>query len=107
MTGISFTKGSFDNTKISDLELLAQEIENFVLCDPLSCEWDINAGLDRKIIFSNNESAIKSEVYNKIMRYFSERVSDVYNIEATAKEKVTVKATIDTIYGKFSLNKEV
>lgn len=107
MIGCSFYKGNFGNSQVSDLELLAQEIENFVYCDPASCEWDTNAGLDRKIIFSNNEGAIKSEVYNKIMKYFSDRVNDVYDIEVSAKEKVTVKATMSTIYGELYLNEEV
>lgn len=92
-------------TQITDIDLLAQEVQNFIYNDPVSCLWDTNRGLDRKIIFSSNKEAIRDEVRNKIIRYFPNRVTDVYNIVVTTKSgKIEVKGNMSTIYGEVELN---
>ena len=99
--------GIVDNefTQITNIDLLAQEIQNFIYSDPVSCQWDTNRGLDRNIIFSSNKEAIRDEVRNKIISYFSERVTDVYNIVVTVESgKIEVTGNMSTIYGEVELN---
>lgn len=112
MKGFMFYKGDIsiedgELVMVEDSELLKYELENFILCDPLTCQWDINRGLDRKIIFSSNESSIKSEIRTKILKYFSDRVSDVYDIDVTIESgSISVEGTMETIYGTLTLNTE-
>lgn len=110
MKGLYIPKGDLGITDnefktINDIELLSQELENFIYSDPTSVYWDVNHGLDRKIMFSSNKEAIRDEVRNKILSYYSERVTDVYNIVVTVVQgKISVSANMSTIYGEVTIN---
>jgi len=104
MFGLKNTKGeryiedeNFE--RVSDSELLRQELENFCHLDEGMCFWDRRHGLSRRILFSRNISAIKSEIRNKILEYYSERVTDVINISVTIDGyKTSFSGEIETIY---------
>jgi len=112
MKGLKMFKGNLfvennDFIKLENAELLAQEIENLIYSDPKSCFWDTDRGLDRKIIFGQIKSQIESEVRNKILKYFKDRVLEVINIKIETGKKTLVTGEISTVYGKININKEV
>lgn len=84
----------------SDSKLLCQELENFCHLDEGMCFWDRRHGLSRRILFSRNKEAIKSEVRNKILEYYGDRITDVVNISViVAKKRTSFSGEIKTIYG--------
>ena len=105
MFGLKNTKGVRDTSdkkyhRVYDSELLCQELENFCHLDEGMCFWNKRHGLSRRILFSRNREAIKSEIRNKILEFYSERVTDVTNIVVIIEgNKTSFSAEIDTIYG--------
>lgn len=94
----SIEDGAF--ARVSDSDLLCQELENFCHLDEGMCFWDRRHGLSRRILFSRNSDAIKSEIRNKILEYYSERVTDVVNITVDISGYSTsFSGEIETIYG--------
>lgn len=106
MKGIKNYKGdrNIDNQDyhiVEDNKLLLQELQNFVNISAGDCAWDIRHGLDRNILLSRNESAIKSEINNKIIEYYGDRVLDVYDMVVTFENTKTIfSCKIKTIYGQ-------
>lgn len=106
MRGIKNYKGdrNIDNQKyhtLKDKELLLQQVQNFINISAGDCVWDIRHGLDREILLSHNVDAIKSEIYNKILEYYGDRITDVFNMRVKFEESKTIfNAKIKTIYGE-------
>lgn len=93
--------------RVEDKELLLQELQNFYHIFAGECFWDKNHGLDKKILFSQNKSAIQSEIVNKTLKYYGERILNFNNIKITIEEnKTTFKAEINTIFGKILVGGE-
>lgn len=86
---------------VEDNKTLLQELQNFVNISSGDCAWDIRHGLDRNILLSRNESAIKSEINNKIIEYYGDRVLDVYDMVVTFENTKTIfNCKIKTVYGQ-------
>lgn len=106
MKGIKNYKGDRDITDkkyhiVIENDLLLQELQNFVNISEGDCAWDIRHGLSRKILLSRNEKAIKSEIYNKIIEFYGDRVLDVYDMVVTFENTKTIfECKIKTIYGQ-------
>ena len=97
-----------DYERAEDLELLIQELTNFYHIYSGECFWDIDHGLSKKIIFSRNKNAIKSEVKNKTLKYYGDRVKDMYDINVEIEELNTIfTAKISTIYGEIEVGGEL
>lgn len=93
---------------VEDLKLLIQELTNFYHIYSGECFWDIDHGLSKKIIFSRNKNAIKSEVKNKTLKYYGDRVKDMYDINVEIEEFNTIfTAKISTIYGEIEVGGEL
>lgn len=86
---------------VEDNKTLLQELQNFVNILAGDCVWDVRHGLDRNILLSRNEKAIKSEINNKIIEYYGDRVLEVYDMVVTFENtKTTFSCKIKTIYGQ-------
>lgn len=86
---------------VEDNKTLLQELQNFVNISAGDCVWDVRHGLDRNILLSRNEKAIKSEINNKIIEYYGDRVLEVYDMVVTFENtKTTFGCKIKTIYGQ-------
>ncbi len=109
MKGIKNYKGDRDLSEnkmhlVEDSQLLVQQLQNFLNLDEGSCAWDIRHGLSRRILFSHNESAIKSEIRNKILEYYGDRVDDVFDMTVTYEgSKIIFTGKITTIYGNYTI----
>lgn len=109
MKGLKNYKGDRDISdndyhSVEDSELLVQELQNFINLDEGSCAWDIRHGLSHQILFSHNESAIKSEIRNKILEYYGDRVLDVFDMIVNYEgSKITFTGKITTIYGDYEI----
>lgn len=106
MKAIKNYKGDRDITGqdyriVEDNKTLLQELQNFVNISTGDCVWDVRHGLDRNILLSRNEKAIKSEINNKIIEYYGDRVLEVYDMVVTFENtKTTFSCKIKTIYGQ-------
>lgn len=86
---------------VEDNKTLLQELQNFVNISAGDCVWDVRHGLDRNILLSRNEKAIKSEINNKIIEYYGDRVLEVYDMVVTFENTKTIfGCKIKTIYGQ-------
>ena len=109
MKGLKNYKGDRDisNNKfhiVEDSKLLVQQLQNFLNLDEGSCTWDIRHGLSRRILFSRNESAIKSEIRNKILEYYGDRVINVTDMNVYYNNnEIKFTAKITTIYGEYEI----
>lgn len=106
MKGLKNYKGdrNIDNQDyhiVEDGDLLIQELQNFINISAGDCAWDIRHGLSRDILLSKNESAIKSEINNKIIEFYGDRVLEVYDMVVIFDQTQTkFTAKIKTIYGQ-------
>lgn len=106
MKGIKNYKGdrniyNQDYHIVEDNKLLLQELQNFINISAGDCAWDIRHGLSRDILLSKNESAIKSEISNKILEYYGDRVLNIYDMKVNFNgTKTEFTAKIKTIYGQ-------
>lgn len=106
MRGLKNYKGDRDITDntyhtVIELDLLLQELQNFVNISEGDCAWDIRHGLSRRILLSKNIPAIKSEIYNKIIEYYGDRVLSVYDMKINFEGTKTIfNCKINTIYGQ-------
>lgn len=109
MRGIKNYKGDriiTDNNyqSVEDSQLLVQELQNFLNLDEGSCVWDIRHGLSREILYSHNVDAIKSEIRNKILEYYGDRVIEVFDMNvAYENKKIIFTGKINTIYGEYDI----
>lgn len=86
---------------IKDSDVLLQELQNFINISEGDCIWDIRHGLNRGILLSKNVSAIKSEISNKILEYYGDRVLGVYDMTVQFENTKTIfNCKIKTIYGQ-------
>lgn len=92
---------------VSDLELLIQELQNFYHIFSGECFWDIEHGLSKEVLFSKNKEAISSEIRNKTLKYYSDRVIEVYDIKVNIDNNLTsFSAKLKTIYGDTAIGGE-
>lgn len=109
MFGLKNYKGDRDITnndyhRSEDSALLKQELENFLNLNEGDCKWDIRHGLSRSILFTRNSDAIKSEISNKIIEFYGDRVTKVHSMYMYYEgNKITFTGKIDTIYGTFEV----
>lgn len=93
---------------VEDLKLLIQELTNFYHIYSGECFWDIEHGLNKRIIFSRNKSAIKSEIRNKTLKYYGDRVKNMYEMNVEIEDSNTLfTAKISTIYGEVEIGGEL
>lgn len=96
-----------DFKRVDDKKLLLQELQNFYHIFTGECFWDKNHGLDRSILFSRNKSAIQSEIINKTLKYYGDRVLSFENVNITIEDnKTTFIADINTTFGKITIGGE-
>ena len=97
-----------DFERVEEKELLLQELQNFYHIFIGECFWDKNHGLDKNILFSQNKSAIQSEIINKTLKYYGDRVLSFENINIIIIEdkKTTFTADINTTFGKITVGGE-
>lgn len=93
---------------VEDLKLLIQELTNFYHIYSEECFWDIEHGLNKRIIFSRNKSAIKSEIRNKTLKYYGDRVKNIYEMNVEIEGSNTLfTAKISTVYGEVEIGGEL
>ncbi len=96
-----------DFKRVEGKELLLQELQNFYHIFAGECFWDKNHGLDKKVIFSQNKSAIQSEIVNKTLKYYKDRVLSFENIKVEIENNKTIfTANINTVFGKITVGGE-
>lgn len=93
--------------RVEEKDLLLQELQNFYHIFAGECFWDKNHGLDKTILFSQNKTAIQSEIINKTLKYYGDRVLNFQNVNITIEDKkTTFIAEINTIFGKITVGGE-
>ena len=93
-----------DFERVEEKELLLQELRNFYHIFTGECFWDKSHGLDRGILFSQNKTAIQSEIVNKTLKYYGDRALSFENINITIEDKkTTFTADINTTFGKITV----
>lgn len=109
MKGLENYKGerNLENNEmhlVEDSALLIQELQNFIHLNEGDCPWDLRHGLSRAILFSYNDEAIKTEIRNKILEFYGDRVNDVFDMNIY-RENSGIKFTgkISTIYGNLEI----
>lgn len=109
MKGLKNYKGERDLSDnkmhlVEDSELLIQQLKNFLHINEGDCPWDIRHGLSRKILYSTNDDAIKSEIRNKIIEYYGDRVLNVTDMVVNYEDKkIIFTGKISTIYGEYEI----
>ena len=109
MKGLKNYKGERDLSDnkmhlVEDSELLIQQLQNFLHINEGDCPWDIRHGLSRRILYSTNDDAIKSEIRNKVIEYYGDRVLNVTDMTVNYEDKkIIFTGKISTIYGEYEI----